>query len=83
MIISFWIKGGLLGLESTKEKSISELTISNLNRLRKFLRDYLPPEKIPRSIAVSTGPVRDDAGKVRKKAVAEHYTDSKISSRPR
>lgn len=55
----------------------------DLNRLRKFLRDYLPPEKIPRSIAVSTGPVRDDAGKVRKKAVAEHYTDSKISSRPR
>ena len=41
--------------------------------LRAFLRDHLPPEKIPRSVAISPGPVRDDAGKVRRQAVVENY----------
>ena len=40
----------------------------DLRALRAFLADILVATKHPRSLAISDGPVRDDAGKVRKAA---------------
>ena len=42
----------------------------DLPRLRAFLDDWLVKEKQPRSLAIQTSPVRDDAGKVRKSTLA-------------
>ena len=55
--------------------AVIETSDASLDRdaLRKFLRDFLPPEKIPRSVILTHGPVRDDAGKIRKKELVESY----------
>lgn len=45
----------------------------DLSALRLFLTDRLAPEKAPRSLAFADGPVRDDAGKVRKSQWIEDY----------
>lgn len=37
-----------------------------LDDLRAFLRRRLSPDKLPRSLSLNNGPIRDDAGKVRK-----------------
>lgn len=47
-----------------------------LEGLRAFLRQRLSPDKLPRSLDLSAGPVRDDAGKIRKTSAAVRSLES-------